>query len=327
MLKYIAYPYFLYIGVPILTAISYWRWYYYKKPIYSYGSIEYLKNLTSPSYWPDRILFFLRFLTLAVLLLALSRPRIPDDKSKIPVKGIDIALVLDVSGSMQLFDDPKDPRSRIEVAKKEALKFIEKRENDPIALVVFGKMAVSRCPLTLDKNILKEIVKDTNIGIINPDGTVISQAILMAANRLKNSNSKSKIMIVLTDGEPSPEDVKPEISIDMAKKLGIKIYTIGVGSEQGGFVRHPYYGIMKAKSILNIRLLEKFANETGGQFFLAQSPSDMEKIYNAIDKLERSEHETPLFANYFEYFMPFLLLVLLFLLSEIVLSSTLWLSL
>ena len=127
-------------------------------------------------------------------------------------------LVLDASQSMIIFDDPQDRRTRWDVARDEALRFIDKRENDPIGLVLFAGVALSRCPLTLDKGILKEILHETTTATIAVPGTVLSRAILTAANRLKKSTAKNKIMIVLTDGEPTGNDTRPELSIDLAKE-------------------------------------------------------------------------------------------------------------
>lgn len=321
------YPYFIYIGLPVVALVAYWRWYYYKRPVYRYSS---LNPLGSQRTFIDRskiLLFMLRLLTLSALCFALARFRVPDERSKVPVQGVDIMLVLDVSGSMQLFDDINDPRPRIDVARKEGIKFIQKRENDPIGLVIFGNVAVSRAPLTLDKNMLIEILKETSLGIVDPDGTVLARAIVTAANRLKNSMATSKIMIVLTDGQPSERDIEPQIALDLAKKLGIKIYTIGIGSEEGGLMSHPWAGIVRTASTLNIPLLEMIAQNTGGQFFQARNPKDMESIYTTIDQLERTEHEAPVFARYFEYFIPFLWFTSVLLLSEIFLASIVWLSL
>lgn len=323
----LAHPYFLYATLPLVALAAYWRWKHYKRPLYRYSSLAFVESTGESTEWRSKIIFLARLLTLLTLALAIGRIQKPDERSKIPVQGVDIMLVLDVSGSMQIIDDIDDPRPRIDAAIHEAMKFVEKRDNDPIGLVIFGSVAVSRAPLTMDKNVLKEILKDTKLGIVDPEGTVLSRAILTAANRLKKSTAKSKIMIVLTDGEPSGHDINPQVSIDLAKKLGIKIYTIGIGNEQGGWIKHPYLGPLQVRSTLNVPLLKAFANETGGQFFHAQNPADMEKIYATIDQLERTEHEVPLFARYFDYFMPLLWIAFILLLAEIVLTSIFWLSL
>lgn len=323
-------PIFIFILLPLLIGLAIWRWLFYKKVTYIFSSFIPLYNLEkNSSTWAQKILYFLRFFSLLFLIAAIARIQVPDEKSKVPVKGIDIMLVLDVSDSMRAFDDLEDRRSRIEVARTQALKFIKKRENDPIGLVLFAKGVLTRCPLTLDKNILSKLLDETDIGILNPDGTLLSWAVISAANRLKESTAKSKIMIVLTDGEPSDEDVDSSVAIDLAKKLGIKIYTVGIGSQDGGYFPHPFIqgAVFNIKRGINIPLLERLAKQTGGQFFNAQKPQDMEKIYEIIDELEKSYFDKPVYSRYFEFF-PYLLWISLFLIFlYIILSSLIWISL
>ena len=195
-----------------------------------------------------KVFAFLRGLSLALIAFLIAKPQLVDSRSNIIIDGIDIMLVLDVSGSMQFQDYDDDKRSRLEVAKDEALRFVNKRTNDAIGLVIFGKDALSRVPLTLDKRIINDLVISTlEIGIIDPDGTVLATAIITAANRLKNSKAKSKIMIVLTDGAPSDNDTDPTIAIEMAQKMGIKIYTVGIGSDEEQFMMHPLYGMFQSQ--------------------------------------------------------------------------------
>ncbi len=321
------YPYVIYVGLPLLLVCSWLYWVYHKTPLYLFSSLAPLQRFTPPPRWRTLVLFLTRVGTLVALCCALARFQTPDERSKIPVQGVDIMLVLDASQSMIIFDDPQDRRTRWDVARDEALRFIDKRENDPIGLVLFAGVALSRCPLTLDKGILKEILHETTTATIAVPGTVLSRAILTAANRLKKSTAKNKIMIVLTDGEPTGNDTRPELSIDLAKKLGIKIYTVGIGSERGGWIEDPMYGLVRAQSALNVPLLEKFAHETGGQFFHARNPADMVAIYDTIDTLERTEYETPIYARYKEHFMFFLWLALMLLLIYIVLVSLVWVRL
>ena len=323
----IMHPYYLLLGLPLSALLAYWRWYYYKEPVYRFSSLALLESEHSVKPLRKVLRFLVRLGSILALLIALARFTRPDERTKIPVKGVDIMLVLDTSGSMSIFDDLQDQRPRIDVARTEALKFIDKRHNDPIGLVIFSGAAVTRCPLTLDKAILKQILNDTSIETLKTDGTVLSRAILIGANRLKKSSAKSKIMIVLTDGAPSAGDSNPELSIELARKLGIKIYTIGIGSEKGGYIYHPFYGLLNAQGHFNEALLVKFAHETGGQFFQAQNPEDMEEIYKKIDALEKTDYETPIFARYFEYFMPFLWLAFVLVLSELILTCFVWVTL
>ncbi len=233
-------------------------------------------------------------------------------------------LVLDVSGSMSTQDYSDDERSRFDVAKDEAIRFIQARPNDAIGIVLFGKDAVSRCPLTLDKKMLETIIMQTQLGVVDHDGTVLSRGILTAANRLKNSTAKSNVMIVLTDGEPTPEDADPAVAIEIAKQLKIKIYTIGIGSDEDRVVMHPIFGAIGKMPKVNKELLTKIAQETGGKFFLARNAQDMRAVYKTIDALEKSDIETPLFTKYYDIFMTGVWIVFALLLFEVALSTTIW---
>jgi len=289
---------------------------------YSLGSV--LKKNNFASYHPyKKILFSMRFLFLLVLAFIIGKPRLVDPHSSVIVDGIDIMLVLDVSGSMQCCDSGEKEKSRFDVARQEALRFINKRENDPIGLVVFGGYAITLCPITLDRNILSNMLKDLKLGVVNPGGTVLSRSILTAANRLKDSESKSKIIILLTDGEPSEGDVSPELAINIAKKLGIKIYTIGIGPDETSYIRHPVYGILPLAKV-NKELLKKISLKTGGRFFMAKNSKDMRMIYETIDKLEKTEYQTDIYSNYLDVFMPFLWFIFILFLFELFLSLFVW---
>src|SRR5688572_24447472 len=169
----------------------------HKTVVYRYSLGHSLKKKNITTYFHKKVLYGLRFLTLFLLALAVAQWQIVDSRSKVPISGIDIVLVLDVSGSMQFRDYEDDERSRFDVAKAEAIRFIEKRLSDALGLVLFGKDAVSRCPITFDKQMLKEVVDELKLGVIDSDGTMLITGIITAANRLKHSQSKSKVMIVL----------------------------------------------------------------------------------------------------------------------------------
>jgi Ca-activated chloride channel family protein len=325
-LVHFAYPIFLWVGVIIFLIALVIRHWLTKKPVYLYPLAGQLIREKFQSRHPYRKIFaFLRFSILVLLVLLVGKPQLVDTTSKAIIKGINIMVVLDVSGSMDYQDYADDDRTRFEVAQAEAIRFIQARPNDAIGLVLFGKDALTRCPLTLDKKMLKSIVEDTKLGIVNPDGTVLARGIVAAANRLKNSKAKSNVMIVLTDGEPSQDDIDPAIAIEVAKQLGIKIYTIGIGSGKERLFMHPLYGLVPLGKV-NIELLERLAKETSGKFFLARDANEMRAIYDTIDKLEKSEYEAPLYTKYYDIFMPFAWGLLALLLMEIILASTLWFS-
>lgn len=316
---------YAYLLIPAIILAFFLRMYVVKRPVYRYalGSMLGAQGL-GHSYMHKYVLNALRVIALMMLALLIAKPQFVDVHSQIKTEGIDIAMVLDVSGSMQV-PDFDDQRTRIEVAKTEAVRFINKRENDAIGLVIFAQDAMSRAPLTLDKKLLVGIVNELKIGVINPDGTKLATAIVTAANRLKHSKGVSKIMIVLTDGEPSEDDLDPSVALEVAKKFGIKIYTVGIGSKETKLVRDFWGNVIKIG--VNKALLQKLAQETGGQFFMASDTQDMRTIYDTIDQLEKNEFDTPVFTRYYDIFMPFAFVVLGLVLLELLLSAWVWFSL
>ncbi len=324
-----AYPYVLYGLLPVLFFAVRFRGWSYKAPTYCYPLADLLSTHSGAvSTLPKKTVFLLRTVLLLGLILLIARPQLVDEHSKVTVDGIDIVLALDVSGSMQLFDDHADQTQRIAVAKTEALKFVHKRKNDPIGLVLFGKEAVSRCPLTLDRKVLETIIEGITLGDIDPGGTVISKGIITALNRLQKSESKTKIIILLTDGEPTPDDLNPADALILANKYGVKIYTIGIGGKYGGLYYDQFFGQMQQAGVsINTELLNLFAKETGGRFFLAKDQKELEAIYDTIDTLEKTEYQTDVYRNFHDIFMPFLWMLAAVFLSEIVLTTFVWFAL
>jgi Ca-activated chloride channel family protein len=314
----------LLILIPLIIIVAYIRWKWRSGSRYRYSLTQTLKDKGATTRHPYRtILATMRFISLLLLAVLIAKPQWVDSRSKVTIEGVDIVLVLDVSGSMDAPHDEQDERSRLAIAKEEAIRFVEKRHNDAIGLVIFGKDALSRCPLTADKQTLKTIIQETNIGLLNPEGTVLARAMITGANRLRNSRAKSKIMIVLTDGEPTEDDVSPDIAIEIAKELGVKIYTIGIGQE---LVKSDIFGRLHRVGRVNSVLLEKIARETGGSYFEAKRSDDMRKIYNTIDALEKTKIETPVFTHYQDWFMPLLWIVCGMMVIEIIASSLVWFS-
>jgi Ca-activated chloride channel homolog len=319
---------FIFIGGMVwLFCLAWYLWKYKKNIRYRYSRVSQFFTKIKTKAWGKYILRLVRFAALSLLVFIIARPQLVDTTSKKHIDGIDIMLVLDVSNSMMLFDDLSDRRSRIVIAKAEAIKFVEKRPDDQIGLVIFGRDAVSRCPLTYDKHLIQDIITKLELGVINPDGTVLSRAIVVAANRLKTSKAKSKIMILLTDGEPTQGlDLPPSQAVDIAQQLGIKIYTIGIGGEHGGLIEDPIFGVQAMGFHLNQKLLESIAKSTGGKSFEAKNSKDLEKIYGIIDSLEKTEYETTIFSNYYDIFIPFLAFALLLMLVEVFFSTWIWFS-
>ncbi len=323
----IVHPWILFFISCAIGVFGYYRWFYYTPTRYSYSLVEVCKQYGyQVSILYSLLPFILRCLVLLLLGLLISKIRLIDVTSKVPVEGIDIMIALDASRSMICFDELHDERSRFLIAKTEAINFIEKRENDQIGLVLFGRDAVSRCPLTLDKSLLKEILYNFNLGDINPDGTVINVALAMAARRLKDSKSKSKIIILLTDGESTPNlDINVSVALDLLKKLDVKIYTIGVGGDYGGLIREPF-GVVALNLNYNKDVLKMLAQETGGKFFESRNAEDMKQIYKTIDALEKVEYESDIFARYVDIVTPLIVIIGLLLLCEL-LCAWIWFTL
>lgn len=296
-----AHPLFL-CCIPLVCVLSFVRWKWYDPMLYFYPALHITKTHTRV--FP--LLLILRTIILVSLVIALARPRKEMGRLYSRVDGIDIQMLIDVSGSMDLYDDIRDTRSRLTIAKDEALKFIQKRTMDSIGLVIFGSCAVTKCPVTHDKELLSQFIKDLSIGIINPEGTMLSGALLLAAKKLSTVNSKSRIIIMLTDGAPSPHDIDIEEVLPFLQKHEIKVYTIGVGSEAGGYCNHPLYGVVSIPTPVNKELLSYVADKTGGQCFEAQNARELERIYDTINTLETSERDVAqsvMYQDFFSYFL------------------------
>lgn len=298
---------------------------FYKKVTYNFTLVSYFQQKGVKSFkWPSILSLIIRTLVLCLMAFLIGKPQFVKERTPIKVDGIDIMLLFDVSQSMSCFDDLQDRRTRFEVAQEEAVKFIQKRTNDAIGLVIFAKDAVTRSPLTLDKNMLKTVISDLQIGIIDGTGTAISKSLLAGANRLKKSKAKSKIMILLTDGQPTVKEVPIDEVIKILNSLNIKVYTIGIGAENGGYFNHPFLGVVPGNYSLNLGLLEKIAHETGGKSFLAKNPSDMKNIYNQIDSLEKTVYETNIYCNYIDWFLPVLFFIIFLLFADLIISTFIW---
>lgn len=318
-------PSFLYWLLPLYAATLLYRMYYYRPVRYRYSLVRAIISHTQQSYpIGEYIVCALRALTLLAIMLLCAMPRFVDIDSRIPVEGIDIMLVLDVSGSMHQQDDQADERTRLDVAKQEAIRFIEKRDNDAIGLVIFANDALSRAPLTMDKKLLKEIIGGTELGFINPNGTLLFTGMITAANRLKHAHAKSKIMILLTDGEPTEGDIDAQIALKIVQELGIKVYTVGIGSDETRYIQHPL-GIIPVPGV-NKELLSYIAQQTGGQFFLAKNPQDMRVIYDKINALETSQQEVPLYGRWYDIAFSAVWIILLMMLLELCAATFVWFS-
>jgi Ca-activated chloride channel homolog len=323
-----AYPW-VFVAVPLYLFSVIFRIRFRKSNRYHFPLTSIIKSRQGVfSGSKSKIIFSLRAATLALLVLLSARPQWVDQHSKVNVEGVDIVLAMDISGSMQIFDDVSDRRTRISVAKTEAIKFIDKRVNDPIGIVIFGAETLSLVPPTLDKSLLKESVEKLEIGYINPNGTALEQGLASAVSRLRNSKAKSKIIVLLTDGQPTPglSAISMDQATDLAKQYKIKVYTMGVGSPDGGYIEQfgRVMNVGAQDAGIDKELLRNIAEKTGGKFFHAKNPKEIAQIYNTIDQLEKTEQESDLFSNYYEAFWPFAIPLLFLIFADVILRTWFW---
>ena len=243
-----------------------------------------------------RSLRLLQLLILLLLILALARPRKVDKLRETKINVIDILLVLDISSSM-LADDFQP--NRLEVVKTTAKQFISSRNGDRMGLVVFAGQSFIQCPLTIDVDVLNNLVDEIAVADREYDGTAIGMAIANATNRLRDSDSKSRIMILLSDGSNNAGEIDPSTAAIIAKKFDIKIYTIAAGTDQS-FSRIPGRGLIRNE--IDTKTLKEIASETGGKFFRATDKDALIEIYKEIDKLERSEIKVKDYTKYQELY-------------------------
>ena len=271
----------------------------------------------------------LRLLALSLLIVALARPRTVDISNKTKTtKGIDIVLAIDVSGSMLARDLKPD---RMQALKKLAANFVDERPNDRVGLVVYASEAYTKSPVTSDKAVILEAIASIKYDNILVDGTGIGMGLATAVNRLKDSKAKSKVVILMTDGVNNAGFIEPDTASDIAQQYGIKVYTIGIGTN--GMAESPYaigpngqllFQMMKVE--IDEKMMKSIAMKTGGKYFRATSNDKLAAIYNEINKLETTEIEELKFYDYDEKFRFFALLAGFLLLIEIGLRNTVYRS-
>jgi Ca-activated chloride channel family protein len=268
-------------------------------------------------------LYVLRIIVLILLILALARPQSDKGDESITTEGIDIVLTLDVSGSMQAEDFQPN---RLEAAKKVASDFIEGRKNDRIGLVIFAGHSVTQAPLTLDYEVLLSLLEKVHIGILQEDGTAIGMAIANSVNRLRESEAKSKVIILLTDGVDNRGELDPLTAANLAQALQLRIYTIGAGSKDRAFVtvNDPLFGKRQVpiQADLDEETLQKVAELTGGKYFRATDEKSLAGIYDEIEQLEKTKIDVKQYKEYVELFPSLLYAAFGLLCIEVVLAST-----
>ena len=293
----------------------------------SYSSIDTLQAIRSARVEILSILpLVLRMIAISLLVLSLARPQEGYKSTEILSVGVDIMLALDTSGSMQALDFIKDEKrdTRLAMVKDVVSQFIDNRPNDRMGMVVFGSEAYTQCPLTLDQGILKSFLSKLDIGMAG-DSTAIGSAIGIAVKRLKDLESKSKVIILLTDGQNNAGSLPPLQAAQTAKAFGIKIHTIAVGTHgKAPFLVNSIFGQRYVYQQVDIDedTLKKISDLTGGQYFRATDLESLKTIYKQIDEMEKSEVKVIDHSEYTELFHYFLIPGLLILLLEILLSNT-----
>ena len=261
------------------------------------------------------ILFILRLLSIVFIIIALARPQTTEVSSDtLKKEGIDIMIAMDISSSMLAQDFYPD---RLEAAKELAIEFIKRRKNDRIGLVTYSAVSFTQCPLTTDHDVLINMMKKVKTGVLT-DGTAIGVGLANCVNRLKESKAESKIIILLTDGENNSGVIDPVSAANMAREFNIKTYTIGVGS----YGTAPYPGGYSVRSSIDEDLLSLVSDTTGGVYFRADKKSELARVYEEIELLEKTEIEEIKFYNVTEKYFIFCLLAFIFFMIEILLDYT-----
>lgn len=309
--------------LPVLT-LWYFKQSRNKKATLRYSNIGTVKSVNkSPMVRYRHVLFLLRMAVLVLLIVAFARPQSGRTEQKVITEGIDIILAMDISSSMKAMDFK--PKNRLEAAKVVAGDFVKGRANDRIGLVVFAAKSFTQCPLTLDYGVLLTFLNQIDIGLIE-DGTAIGMAIANCVNRLRDSKSKSKVVILLTDGRNNRGELDPISAAQVAKAMGVRIYTIGAGKhgEAPYPVEDPIFGLRYVNVPVQIDedLLKEIARITGGRYFRATDRTSLEQIYAEIGELEKTKIEVKEYTRYKELFIPYLSLALGLMMLEIVLANT-----
>ena len=306
--------FFLLAIIPLL-----WVWrYFYSKRQFSSLKISSIQSFKTKS-WKENgkfIIFLLRSLALCFIIIGFARPQSSSSWQDSTTMGIDIIISMDISGSMLAQDLKPD---RLEASKNVALDFISARPNDRMGLVIFSGESFTQCPLTTDHQVLQNLFKDVKSGMIE-DGTAIGMGLATSVNRLKDSQAISKVVILLTDGVNNKGSIPPLTAAKIAQKFGIRVYTIGVGTE--GFAPYPFktpFGTTVYQDVevqIDEKTLQDIATTTNGKYFRATSNKALKEIYLEIDELERSKIDVKEFSKKNEEFRLLILIALSLLLIE-----------
>ena len=327
----LAHPWFLLLLL-LLPLLAWLKGKRGRPPAFVYSSVQLVRSVLNVTRSRSGgFLAALRWLALALFIIALAQPRFSKSETKVRASGIDIAVAIDLSGSMasEDFEVRSGRMNRIDMAKAVLAKFITKRPNDRIGLVAFATQAYIAAPMTLDHDFLQQNLERLELNSINGSQTAIGSGLSAAINRLRELKSKSKIVILMTDGVNNAGKIAPLTAAEAAQSLGVKVYTIGVGRQGTAPMpvgRNPFTGQISYRDIpvdIDELTLQKIAEMTGGKYYRADSTESFQNIYAEIDKLEKSEAEIKKYTQYQELFWVFVLIGLVLVLVEMVLNNTL----
>lgn len=319
--------FWLLLVIPVIAA-----WYIWKNKTYNaelkVSDISGFEGIPrSSKQYLRHVIIVLRLLTIALLIIVLARPQSRSSWKDVKTQGIDIVMALDISGSM-LAKDFKP--NRLEAAKEVAQDFIDSRPNDRIGLVIFSGESFTQCPLTSDHAVIKNLFSGIHTGMV-ADGTAIGNGLATAVSRVKDSKSKSKVVILLTDGVNNQGSVAPLTAAEIAKTFGVRVYTVGVGtmgkalSPIAMYPNGQYeYGYVDVD--IDERSLTEIADMTGGKYFRATDNEKLKEVYKEIDRLEKTIFEEKNFTNKAERFLPFAVAAGILLLIEFILKNTIFRS-
>lgn len=317
----------LFLALPVL--LLFWEWLLGRKVVMRYPMVSRIFPLFRAG--DARVLWVrpvLLALALSLWIVALARPQWVERETEISSEGIDIMLAMDASGSMAAMDFKLKGRAvnRLTVVKRVVSDFIKKQRGDRLGMVIFGENAYTQCPLTLDYGVLVQLLDHIQVGIAG-EGTAVGEGLALSLKRLKDAPGKSKVVILLTDGRNNSGKISPEKAAEIAKTLGIKVYTIGIGTR--GPVPFPQEGIFGTRLVyvnldLDQETLENIARITGGRYFYAADTGKLEAIYDEIGELEKSEVKVKHYESFDEWFRYFLWGGVALVFLEVLLGNT-WL--
>jgi len=319
-----AYPAFFYalILLPLMIAWYLWRGKRSTATLKLSGFENLDERMGSYRIWFRHILFVFRLLVVGLIIVVLARPQSSNRWEQVTTEGIDIVMCMDVSGSMRAMDFKPN---RLEASKNVGIEFVNARQNDRFGLVVFAGESFTQCPMTTDRAVVINFLKDIDFGVIE-DGTAIGMGLATAVNRIKESKAKSRVVILLTDGVNNRGDVGPVTAAEIAASYGIRVYTIGVGTQGNTPIPvQDMFGRMVTRNMpveIDEDVLKKIAETTEGTYFRATNNNKLRDIYQQIDQMEKTRMDVKHFSKKKEEYFPFLLAAMFLLLLELIFRYT-----